>query len=80
MRIERFAELPLGVKIIRFMTLLHYGMFGGTFTRVLYIVLGLVPLVLFGTGVAMWWNRVLVKKLKRLRGAAQAISELEPQA
>jgi uncharacterized iron-regulated membrane protein len=43
------------------MTPLHYGTFGGTFTRVLYILLGFVPLVLFVTGLAMWWNRVLAK-------------------
>jgi len=69
-RVERFSDLPLGVRAMRFMTPLHYGTFGGTFTRVLYVALGLVPLVLFVTGLAMWWNRVLVKKLAKKWQAA----------
>ncbi|MDQ3697971.1 MAG: PepSY domain-containing protein [Gemmatimonadota bacterium] len=36
---------------------LHIGAFGGMTTRVLYFVLGLVPVGLAISGVLVWWNR-----------------------
>lgn len=37
----------------------HFGRFGGLGVRVLWVLLGLLPAVLFVTGGIMWWNRVL---------------------
>jgi uncharacterized iron-regulated membrane protein len=65
LRVERFDRQALGVRIIRFMVPLHYGTFGGTATRVLYVVLGLVPPLLFVTGCIMWWNRSARKRFER---------------
>jgi uncharacterized iron-regulated membrane protein len=42
---------------------LHFGTWGGTFSRVLYIVLGLGASVLALSGYLMYWNRVLSKRL-----------------
>jgi uncharacterized iron-regulated membrane protein len=36
---------------------LHFGTFGGLPTRILYIFVGLAPLILFITGSVMWWHR-----------------------
>ncbi|MBW4471484.1 MAG: PepSY domain-containing protein [Stenomitos rutilans HA7619-LM2] len=36
---------------------LHYGTFGGLPTRILYVLVGLTPLILFTTGFVMWWYR-----------------------
>lgn len=36
---------------------LHFGRFGGLGVRVLWVVLGLVPAVLFATGFVLWWTR-----------------------
>lgn len=44
---------------------LHYGTFGGAATRVLYVLLGLVPPLLFVTGCIMWWNRAAQKRFER---------------
>jgi uncharacterized iron-regulated membrane protein len=49
----------------------------------LYVILGLVPAVLFVTGAIMWWNRVLRPALKTdtLAETAQAANlrpNLEP--
>ena len=66
LRVECFREQPLGVRVIRFMVPLHYGTFGGTATRILYILLGLVPPLLFVTGCVMWWNRAARKRVARL--------------
>jgi uncharacterized iron-regulated membrane protein len=36
---------------------LGFGTFGGLPTRILYVFVGLAPLVLFVTGAVMWWHR-----------------------
>lgn len=48
-------------------TRLHFGRFNGA-TEALWTVLGLVPALLAATGALMWWNRVLVKKLRQNQG------------
>jgi uncharacterized iron-regulated membrane protein len=44
---------------------LHFGRFGGLWVRFLWVVLGLVPVVLFATGFVLWWTRT-----RRRRSAA----------
>jgi uncharacterized iron-regulated membrane protein len=44
---------------------MHYGTFGGLPTRILYIFVGLSPLILFITGFVMWWYRYWGKSLSR---------------
>jgi uncharacterized iron-regulated membrane protein len=38
---------------------LHFGRFGGLWVRFLWLVLGLLPAVLFVTGFVLWWTRVV---------------------
>ena len=40
--------------------LLHFGRFGW-FAETVWVLVGLVPAILFVTGAIMWWNRVLRK-------------------
>ncbi len=65
LRLDKFSEQPLGVKIMRLMTPLHYGTFGGYTTRILWIFAGLMPGILFVTSLLMWWNRSLSKPRKK---------------
>jgi uncharacterized iron-regulated membrane protein len=44
---------------------LHFGRFGGIGIRVSWVLLGLLPVVLFITGFALWWGRVVRPKLRR---------------
>jgi Uncharacterized iron-regulated membrane protein len=67
LRVDRFDQLPAGVRLVQSMAPLHYGPFGGHSTRVLWIFMGLVPGVLSISGFLMWWNRVIVKRLRRFR-------------
>jgi uncharacterized iron-regulated membrane protein len=60
--IDLHAEQPLGVRLQRDIYALHFGTFGGHGTRVLWLLIGLTPLVLFVSGLLMYWNRVLVKR------------------
>ena len=72
LRLDRFSEQPLGVQMMRLMTPLHYGTIGGYATRILWIMAGLMPGVLFVTSLLMWWNRSLSKKRrKRLTQSAR---------
>jgi uncharacterized iron-regulated membrane protein len=41
-------------------------------TKLTWAVFGLAPAFMFVTGVMMWWNRVVRKKLGRLRRGRQA--------
>jgi uncharacterized iron-regulated membrane protein len=47
-----------GEWVIIEMVQLHFGRFGGLGVRFLWVVLGLLPAVLFATGVVLWWSRV----------------------
>ncbi len=57
-----------GDQILRWAGYLHYGNFGGSFWKSVWVCLGLVPSVLAVTGGLMWWNRSFSKTLKRWRG------------
>ncbi len=82
LRVDRLGGQPLGVKLMRLMTPIHYGTFGGYATRVLWIFAGLMPGVFFITSMLMWWNRSLSKKWRRsrLKSRAPALQPVEPQA
>src|SRR5262249_40353883 len=65
LRVDRLSGQPLGVQMMRLMTPIHYGTFGGYTTRVLWILVGLMAGVFFVTAILMWWNRSLSKKWRR---------------
>lgn len=52
---DRSAET--GHKTMKLMEDLHYGTFGGVWTKILYTITGFLPLGLFITGLMMWWKR-----------------------
>jgi uncharacterized iron-regulated membrane protein len=60
-------ETRFGDEVLRWLSRLHFGRFGGWPIKALWTVLGLIPLVLFITGTVMWWNRVLRPALQRER-------------
>ncbi len=66
----------LGQKILRSFSEAHYGTFGGWPVKVLWALLGLAPMVLFGSAVVMWWNRVLSPAARRFR---RELVEASPQ-
>ncbi|MFN6526321.1 PepSY-associated TM helix domain-containing protein [Nostoc sp. ChiSLP03a] len=51
----------LGDRVLNSFTPLHYGTFGGLPTRILYIFVGLAPLILFITSFVMWKHRYKTK-------------------
>jgi uncharacterized iron-regulated membrane protein len=67
----RRRPLTLGARILRGFSNAHYGTFGGWGVKVLWVILGLAPAVLFSTAVAMWYSRVLAPALRRVRRVMQ---------
>lgn len=67
--------VTLGGRILRGFSYAHYGNFGGWPVKVLWVLLGFVPVVLFGTALLMWWNRVLSPLARRLRETREASLE-----
>ncbi|MCR4375773.1 MAG: PepSY domain-containing protein [Acidobacteria bacterium] len=63
--LERHADRPLGDRIVRWIGPLHGGHFAGRVSQTLWFVAGLVMAGLAGTGLVLWWNRVV----RRLPGA-----------
>lgn len=66
MRVVDYFEPPdqaLGARqgdaFIAWLVRMHFGRYGGMGVRITYVVIGLLPTVMFVTGAVMWWNRVL---------------------
>lgn len=55
---------------LQLLTRLHFGRYFGVTVKILWVILGLVPPVLFVTGAIAWWNRVLVPA-RRMRRRKQ---------
>jgi uncharacterized iron-regulated membrane protein len=58
----------------------HFGRFGGAWSRTIWTVFGVLPIVLFATGMLMWWCRVLRSAMRRSVVARAAIKEAGPEA
>jgi uncharacterized iron-regulated membrane protein len=57
LRVVDSRKQPVGESVLAAFEVLHYGTFGGVFTRILYIFVGLAPLILFVTSLVMWRYR-----------------------
>ena len=56
-------ELPVGMRWATYAYAVHFGTFAGIASRVVWVLLGLMPAALWTTGLLLWWNR----ELRRLR-------------
>ena len=59
---EEVFRLRFGDRLLRGVSRAHFGNFAGTPVKVIWCVVGIFPVLLFVTGVIMWWNRVLRKR------------------
>ncbi|ARO87450.1 PepSY domain-containing protein [Nitrosospira lacus] len=62
--IENASQAPSGTRIFNTFYPIHIGIIGGLPTRILQVVAGVSPLVLFATGYIMWRNRRKTKSIK----------------
>src|SRR5262249_54311857 len=61
------TEPRFGDEVLAWLARIHFGRAWGTSVKVLWVLLGFVPPLLFATGAFMWWNRVLSKAWGRSR-------------
>jgi uncharacterized iron-regulated membrane protein len=54
--VDKPDQWPLPHRIVPAATALHYGEWGGMSVRILWFFIGLMPAVLFASGVMMWWG------------------------
>jgi uncharacterized iron-regulated membrane protein len=66
---SQFAGQRQGDAWIAWLVRMHFGRYGGMGVRITYVVVGLLPAVMFVTGAIMWWNRVLRRWLVEVRTA-----------
>lgn len=57
LQLKNGLSLPLGDRVLNTFDPLHYGTFGGVGTQIIYVFVGLAPLVLFISGLVMWRYR-----------------------
>jgi uncharacterized iron-regulated membrane protein len=62
---RRGMSFSAGDKLMSLIVPLHFGTFGGIPVKILWTLLGLTPPLLFATGIVMWWNRVLRRRVAR---------------
>lgn len=73
LKVWRRGENPTaGDAFLDWLGPVHFGNFGGVWSKALWLVLGLAPPLLFVTGFLMWWNRVVSRKLRRARQTTTA--------
>jgi uncharacterized iron-regulated membrane protein len=64
-----------GDQVVRWAYYLHFGNFAGNKTKALWVILGLLPSLLFVTGTIMWWNRVLSPSARRAKRNRESSSD-----
>jgi uncharacterized iron-regulated membrane protein len=55
--ISRPGQRTSGDLVLIWLQRLHFGNFGGTVSRLIWMVMGFAPLILSVTGLMMWWHR-----------------------
>ena len=64
---DEFMGLRAGDRFLRMVSRVHFGTFAGRTAadvpiKIIWCIFGFAPVLLFATGVIMWWNRVLRKR------------------
>ena len=57
LQVENVLTSPVGTRILNTFYPIHIGVIGGTTTRIIQLIIGMIPLILLFTGGIMWWNR-----------------------
>lgn len=76
-RIDRYADRPVGDRVIRWIGILHGGRFAGRLSEAIWFIAGLAMATLAVTGLAVWWNRIV---RRRLWGPALEVTAGAPQS
>lgn len=75
----RGRQLRFPDRFLAWLAQAHFGRFGGMTSRLIWTFFGILPIVLFVTGMLMWWHRVLRPYMRRGYVTRQAIKGAQPQ-
>ena len=70
-----------GDAFLAWLVRMHFGRYGGMGVRITYVIIGLLPAVMFVTGAIMWWNRVLrpaIRKSEKPAVREPGVSTVQP--
>jgi uncharacterized iron-regulated membrane protein len=71
---------PIDV-VIEWMVRLHFGRWRSHTLKVVWVIIGLVPMLMLVTGAVMWWNRVVVRSRRASAVAAgQPVLRLQQES
>lgn len=56
-RVDRYADRPVGDRVIRWIGILHGGRFAGGVSEAVWFMAGLAMATLSASGLTVWWNR-----------------------
>jgi len=65
LRVENINYAPWVEKLLAWMYPLHIGSYGGVKMRLLYVLLGIAPVILLVTGITIFWNKTYGATTKR---------------
>jgi uncharacterized iron-regulated membrane protein len=60
--VDRMSDRSFGVRFLAALAPIHYGEFGGVPVKALWSLFALTPVLLFATGLIMWWQRTKRKR------------------
>ena len=60
-----------GMRLVLMFSPIHFGLWGGIWSKGLWFLLGLAPGTLITTGFLMWWNRVAGKRYRAWRQSSR---------
>ena len=79
---EDIQSVRLIDRVMEWMVRLHFGRWRSHTLKVVWVIIGLIPAIMFVTGFIMWWNRVVKKpRTARVRQRQPVLATLqqEPQ-
>jgi uncharacterized iron-regulated membrane protein len=62
--VSKLADQPVATRVFSVFAPIHYGEFGGLPIKAIWLLLGIVPSVLFVTGLITWWRPKQRKPVK----------------
>jgi uncharacterized iron-regulated membrane protein len=69
-----FGTRP-GDVALEWLVRLHFGRWPSHVLKTVWVVIGLIPAVMFVTGGVMWWNRVVRRRRERVAAALPLMAE-----
>lgn len=62
-RVELHADHPAGEALLRWLGPVHAGHFAGMWSKIVWFAAGLLMAAIAGTGLVLWWNRVVRRRM-----------------